>query len=76
MSFSRSEQLSKLENQEVFDLLILGGGIVGSAALAMASAEGLNSILLEKMILLLVHRAEVQNSYTVVLDICHNFNLD
>ena len=48
MSFSRSEQLSKLENQEVFDLLILGGGIVGSAALAMASAEGLNSILLEK----------------------------
>ena len=48
MSFSRSEQLTKLENQEVFDLLILGGGIVGSAALAMASAEGLNSILLEK----------------------------
>ena len=48
MNFSRSEQLAKLENQEVFDLLILGGGIVGSAALAMASAEGLNSILLEK----------------------------
>ena len=37
MSFSRSEQLSKLENQEVFDLLILGGGIVGSAALATVS---------------------------------------
>jgi len=48
MSFSRSEQLTKLENQEVFDLLILGGGIVGSATLTMASAEGLNAILLEK----------------------------
>ena len=48
MSFSRSKQLSKLENQEVFDLLILGGGIVGSATLAMSSAEGLNTLLLEK----------------------------
>ena len=48
MSFSRLEQVSKLENQEVFDLLILGGGIVGSAALAMASADRLNAILLEK----------------------------
>src|SRR5210317_1338451 len=48
MPFSRKEQLINLEKEAVYDLLIIGGGIVGSATLAMASADGLNSILLEK----------------------------
>ena len=48
MPFSRKEQLINLEKEVVYDLLIIGGGIVGSATLAMASADGLNSILLEK----------------------------
>ncbi len=51
MNFSRPEQLQELENKSEFDLLIIGGGIVGSAALQMASTQGLDSILLEKMIL-------------------------
>ena len=48
MPFSRKEQLINLEKEVVYDLLIIGGGIVGSSTLAMASADGLNSILLEK----------------------------
>ena len=48
MNFSRPEQLQELENKSEFDLLIIGGGIVGSAALQMASTKGLDSILLEK----------------------------
>ena len=48
MPFSRKEQLINLKKESVYDLLIIGGGIVGSATLAMASADGLNSILLEK----------------------------
>jgi len=48
MNFSRPEQLQELESKSEFDLLIIGGGIVGSAALQMASSSGLKSILLEK----------------------------
>ena len=48
MNFSRPEQLQELESKSEFDLLIIGGGIVGSAALQMASSKGLDSILLEK----------------------------
>ena len=64
MNFSRPEQLQELDNQTEFDLLIIGGGIVGSAALQMASTAGLKSILLEKTILHLVHQVEAQNFYT------------
>ena len=48
MSFSRTEQLRNLEKEEVFDLLVIGGGVVGAASMAMASADNLNVILLEK----------------------------
>jgi len=48
MNFSRPEQLQELEGKSEFDLLIIGGGIVGSAALEMAASSGLSSILLEK----------------------------
>ena len=48
MNFSRLEQLQELDAQTEFDLLIIGGGIVGSAALQMASSAGLKSILLDK----------------------------
>ena len=48
MNFSRPEQLQELESKSEFDLLIIGGGIVGSAALEMAASNGLSSILLEK----------------------------
>ena len=48
MNFSRPEQLQELESKSEFDLLIIGGGIVGSAALEMAASSGLSSVLLEK----------------------------
>ena len=48
MNFSRPEQLQELESKSEFDLLIIGGGIVGSAALEMAASRGLSSILLDK----------------------------
>jgi len=48
MNFSRPEQLQEFESKSEFDLLIIGGGIVGSAALQMAASSGLSSVLLEK----------------------------
>ena len=48
MNFSRPEQLQELEKKSECDLLISGGGMVGSAALQMASSKGLDSIMLEK----------------------------
>ncbi len=75
MNFSRPEQLQELESKSEFDLLIIGGGIVGSAALEMAASSGLSSILLEKNDFASVHPVEVQNSYTVVLDIFLSYSL-
>ena len=75
MNFSRPEQLQELGSRSEFDLLIIGGGIVGSAALEMAASSGLSSILLEKMILHQVHPVEVQNSYTAVLGIFLSYSL-
>ena len=48
MNFSRTEQLQVFDGKSEFDLLIIGGGIVGSAALQMASTSGLNAVLIEK----------------------------
>ena len=48
MNFSRPEQMQVLDSKSEFDLLIIGGGIVGSAALQMASSSGLSAVLLEK----------------------------
>ena len=39
MNFSRPEQMQVLDSKSEFDLLIIGGGIVGSAALQMASSS-------------------------------------
>ena len=48
MNFSRTEQLQVFDGKSEFDLLIIGGGIVGSAALQMASSSGLSAVLFEK----------------------------
>lgn len=48
MTFSRNNQINKLKNNYEYDLLIIGGGIVGAAALAISSNAGLNVLLVDK----------------------------
>ena len=48
MTFSRNNQINKLKNNDEYDLLIIGGGIVGAAALAISSNAGLNVLLVDK----------------------------
>ena len=48
MNFSRKLQIDRLEQKNKYELLVIGGGIVGAAVLEMASAKDIDSILLEK----------------------------
>ena len=48
MTFSRNNQIDKLKNNHEYDLLIIGGGIVGAAAHTIASNTGLNVLLVDK----------------------------
>ena len=48
MNFSRNSQISLLEQNNEYDLLVIGGGIVGSAILELAASKGISAILLEK----------------------------
>ena len=48
MTFSRNNQINKLKNNDEYDLFIIGGGIVGAAALTIASNAGLNVLLVDK----------------------------
>ncbi len=48
MNFSRKSQLDLLEQNNEYDLLVIGGGIVGSAILELAASKGISTILLEK----------------------------
>ena len=48
MTFSRNNQINKLKNNDEYDLLIIGGGIVGAATLTIASNAGLNVLLVDK----------------------------
>ena len=48
MNFSRKNQVSSLDQVNIYDLLIIGGGVVGAAALEMSSNAGLKSVLIEK----------------------------
>ena len=48
MNFSRNLQIDRLEQKNKYELLVIGGGIVGAAVLEMASAKDIDSILLEK----------------------------
>ena len=48
MNFSRKSQISLLEQNNEYDLLVIGGGVVGSAILELAASKGISAILLEK----------------------------
>tara|TARA_B000000437_G_scaffold152242_1_gene111312 strand:- start:611 stop:2074 length:1464 start_codon:yes stop_codon:yes gene_type:complete len=48
LNFSRENQVNKLNQNNNFELLIIGGGIVGAAALEMASNQNINTLLVEK----------------------------
>ena len=75
MNFSRPEQLHELESKSEFDLLIIGGGIVGSAALEMAASSGLSSVLLEKNDFASGASGRSTKPCTVELDTFPNYNL-
>ena len=51
MNFSRKLHINRIEKKTQYELLVIGGGIVGAAVLEMASAKGIDSILLEKNLL-------------------------
>ena len=48
MTFSRNNQIEKLKKNDEYDLLIIGGGIVGAATHTIASNAGLNVLLVDK----------------------------
>ncbi|MBN75613.1 MAG: hypothetical protein CL507_00290 [Actinobacteria bacterium] len=48
MTFSRSNQIDKLKKNDEYDLLIIGGGIVGAATHTIATNAGLNVLLVDK----------------------------
>ncbi|MDA8653037.1 glycerol-3-phosphate dehydrogenase/oxidase [Candidatus Actinomarina sp.] len=48
MNFSRLDQIHSLEENNKFELLVIGGGVVGSAILELAASQGINSLLIEK----------------------------
>ena len=48
MNFSRHDQIHSLEENNKFELLVIGGGVVGSAILELAASQSINSLLIEK----------------------------
>ena len=53
---SREQSIEKLES-EVFDLVVIGGGITGAGIALDAASRGLSVALLENMILPAAHQA-------------------
>ena len=65
MTFSRNNQINKLKNNDEYDLLIIGGGIVGAATLTIASNAGQTPYLLIKTTLHQERQVEVPSYYMV-----------